>query len=195
MNTFELKIIESDKVPYAPSNMPPGMIIQQIWVDGVHLNESPAVDVEELVRSLSRAGEFYFFTCSCGQPGCARIWDGIDVRHDLEKILWKFRRPMRHLESDLSDEKELELWISTTSVIEYEFDRDQFISAMDRGQCELKSKPIHSVYSPYGFTRTQLDYLDAREQPMNSPSRTGNEVARQEITNKGAPDHATPHQS
>lgn len=165
MNTFELKIIDSDAIPFALTSKPPGVVTQQIWIDGVHLDEPHVVDVRELVRSLFKPGEYYFFTCECGESGCAGIWDGFKVRHVPGKILWHFRRPVKQPLSELDEDEEFNQWVASTTAVEYEFDREQFTLAMDRALQELKSRPEESEYSPYGFDRKDLDKLDAYQQP------------------------------
>lgn len=165
MNTFELKIIDSDEIPFALTSKPPGVITQQIWIDGAHLDEPHVVDVRELVRSLFKPGEYYFFTCECGESGCAGIWDGFKVRHVPGKILWHFRRPVSQKGNDLDEDDEFDQWVASTTAIEYAFDREQFTSAIDYALRELKSRPEKSEYSPYGFDREQLEKLDAYHQP------------------------------
>lgn len=165
MNTFELKIIDSDEIPFAPTSKPPGVITQQIWIDGAHLDEPHVVDVRELVRSLFKPGEYYFFTCECGESGCAGIWDGFKVRHVPGKILWHFRCPVKQPLSELDEDEEFNQWAASTTAVEYEFDREQFTLAMDRALQALKSRPEESEYSPYGFDRKDLDKLDAYHQP------------------------------
>lgn len=167
MNTFELKIIDSNEIPYSPTTKRPGVITQQIWVDGIYIDEPHAVDVSELVRSLFRPGEYFFFTCGCGEPGCAGIWDGFKVRHVPGKILWHFRRPVSQPDNDLAENDEFDQRTSVTSVVEYAFDREQFAAAMDSALKALKSRPENSEYSPYGFDRRQLDGLDAYRRHLN----------------------------
>lgn len=162
MNTFELKIIDSDGTSSEPSRM----VAQEIWIDGIHLDEPHVVDVCELVRSIFRPDEFFFFTCTCGEPGCAGIWEGFNVRHVPGKILWRFRRPVKEPHSDQTEE-ELGQQTSCTNAVEYEFDREQFVSALDQGLRELRAKPSNSEYCPYGFDREKLDRLDVRHRPLD----------------------------
>ena len=173
MNTFELKIIDSDEIPFALTTKPPGVITQQIWIDGAHLDEPHVVDIRELVSSIFRPGEFYFFTCECGEPGCAGIWDGFKVRHLPEEIQWHFRRPVRQPDNDLAEEDDFHHWTSTTAAIDYKFDRQQFTYAMNHALEVLKSKQENSEYSPYGFDRKQLDSLDAYHPPLNWEEKPG----------------------
>jgi hypothetical protein len=169
MNTFDLKIIDSDEIPFAPITKEPGMVVQQIWIDGIHLAEPHMVSVSELVRSLDGSGDFYIFTCKCGMPECDRIYEGIKVSHVSGKILWNFRCPVSEPDTDLPEDEALELRLSTSKLVEYEFDRDQFIQAMDKALRELKSKPENSAYSPYGFTRKHLDVLNVIGRPVPMP--------------------------
>lgn len=158
MNTFELKIIATGGASAAPRK-----IAQEIWIDGVHLDEPHAVDVCELVRSLFRPGEFFFFTCGCGEPGCAGIWDGIQVRQLPGRILWRFRRPVRTPEFLTNDE--YAQWKLKAPLVDFTFDRDQVLAAMDGSLAELWFKPDDAEFSPNGFGRAQLGSLDAYQEP------------------------------
>jgi hypothetical protein len=169
MNTFDLKIIDSDEIPFAPMTKESGMVVQQIWIDGIHLAEPHMVNVSELVRSLDSSGEFYIFTCECGTPECARIYDGIQVSHVSGKMLWHFRQPVSESDNDLPEDEALELRLSTSKLVEYDFDRNQFIQAIDKALRELKSMPGNTAYSPYGFTRNHLDTLTVIDRPVARP--------------------------
>ncbi len=53
-----------------------------------------AIDLEELVRGQSEAGEVFLVTCWCGEPSCAGIYRGIQVTHDGDKIYWSVPEPL-----------------------------------------------------------------------------------------------------
>lgn len=40
-------------------------------------------------KSDSKASSFYPFTCSCGEPGCAGIWNGIRVKNRRKTVEWR----------------------------------------------------------------------------------------------------------
>ncbi len=54
------------------------------------------IDYWELIRSLTGEGEFFMATCSCGEPGCAGIHEGIEVRHINGRTSWRmnFEKPV-----------------------------------------------------------------------------------------------------
>lgn len=39
------------------------------------------VDLNQLQSSLDRNGTFHIWTCSCGAPGCAGLFNGVHVTH------------------------------------------------------------------------------------------------------------------
>jgi hypothetical protein len=43
----------------------------------------------ELLKSTARSDEYFIFTCSCGEPGCAGIFHGIIVVNEGNRTLWK----------------------------------------------------------------------------------------------------------
>jgi len=71
---------------------------QRLLVDGESLSKGYCLDYGQLVESLEKDGEFYFLTCGCGEPGCAGIYHGIRVRHDVGLVFWHvhFPEPERH---------------------------------------------------------------------------------------------------
>ena len=46
------------------------------------------VDLNELKSSLDDNGTFFIWTCSCGAPGCAGLFDGIRVTHSDGVTSW-----------------------------------------------------------------------------------------------------------
>lgn len=62
------------------------------------------VDLDQLESSLTENGTFFIWTCSCGAPGCAGLFDGVLVAHEGENTTWhdidckrKFRFKSRDL--------------------------------------------------------------------------------------------------
>lgn len=39
---------------------------------------------------LNEKTSFYIFTCSCGIPGCAGVWDSIKVSNQEDRVIWRF---------------------------------------------------------------------------------------------------------
>ena len=52
------------------------------------VENASVIDAEEIYRSLDKDGEFYFFTCTCGNPGCANE-EHTEVKHTNDKVYWK----------------------------------------------------------------------------------------------------------
>lgn len=53
-----------------------------------------ATDLEQLMRSVTEAGEFFILTCWCGVPECASIGHGVDVLHEKEYFRWHISQPL-----------------------------------------------------------------------------------------------------
>lgn len=54
------------------------------------------VDLFALAKSCQLSGEFFIATCSCGEPGCAGIDEGIKVTHFYDSILWQVPEPLKY---------------------------------------------------------------------------------------------------
>lgn len=46
------------------------------------------VDLSQLQLSLEKSGTFFIWTCSCGAPGCAGLFHGVDVKHLGDQAIW-----------------------------------------------------------------------------------------------------------
>ena len=46
------------------------------------------VDLNQLEESLDNDGTYFIWTCSCGAPGCAGLFDGVVVKHVDGKTTW-----------------------------------------------------------------------------------------------------------
>lgn len=60
----------------------------QLNINDIKIYPDIAVNLFALAKSCQIDGEFYFFTCECGEPGCAGIRDGVTVIHSSNKITW-----------------------------------------------------------------------------------------------------------
>jgi hypothetical protein len=60
-----------------------------IFIDGQPFCASYPIDLDELYDSMKEDGEFHIFTCSCGDPGCNRLDDGIQVSTGNDCVSWK----------------------------------------------------------------------------------------------------------
>jgi hypothetical protein len=65
------------------------------------------VDLVELAKTLDTDGEFFIITCSCGDPGCAGITEGVHVTRDKHILRWvipdhgKGAEPEKHFTFDV----------------------------------------------------------------------------------------------
>ncbi|WP_335194968.1 hypothetical protein [Nostoc sp.] len=70
-------------------------LIFEIIVNGQRLTDftSYAVNLEELIQSIDRDGQFYIITCWCGVPECAGVTKGVNVFHNQDLISWTVIQP------------------------------------------------------------------------------------------------------
>lgn len=63
----------------------------QVITNGIDIGKDYCIDDRELLNALTQSGEFYPFTCGCGEPECAGITEPIyctkngDITHWLKK--------------------------------------------------------------------------------------------------------------
>ncbi len=58
-------------------------------INNVKIHKDTEINLFELAKSCQSEGIFYFFTCVCGEPRCAGIYEGTEVKQLPEAILWK----------------------------------------------------------------------------------------------------------
>lgn len=58
----------------------------QILVNGIAIGRDHCIDDRELFKALTRSGEFYPFTCSCGIPDCAGIKEPVYCTKNGDKM-------------------------------------------------------------------------------------------------------------
>ena len=133
---------------------------------GLEINGRPfhsefVLDVSELAKSCQSSGEFFILTCSCGESGCAGIFDGIQIEHLTDAVVWRFNEPLSDKDyPDLSDEE----WEALKQPIEFRFDPEDYLSTIIAGIKEIKVLMVSSdqpVELPiYGFKLEQLLALE-----------------------------------
>ena len=57
------------------------------------ISKNYCIDDRELFKALTRSGNFYPFTCECGEPECADIWEPLCCQKDGDKMLWLKKSP------------------------------------------------------------------------------------------------------
>lgn len=50
------------------------------------------ISLPNLIASQSHDGEWYIYTCTCGESWCHGINDSIYVRHNLDSVYWTINR-------------------------------------------------------------------------------------------------------
>ena len=91
-----------------------------LTVDGEYLHEIGVfVDPVDLTLSAASNGEFFIFTCDCGNPACLGIVHGVRVSHSADTVRWLVHLPI----SPPPDEPE-PAWARD---VEFSFDRTEYI--------------------------------------------------------------------
>lgn len=95
-----------------------------LTVDRAYVHDMDAhwVDPVDLVASANGSGEYYIFTCSCGDPGCVGIDEPVRVEHTADEVRWVVRDPLAWPTGE-----ELPEW---TRDIAFIFDRAEYVSTV-----------------------------------------------------------------
>lgn len=65
------------------------------------VNGEPLVDYKEYsicaaeLKQSIRDGEFFIITCTCGDAGCAGIFEPIQVRRKSREVYWNITQPIK----------------------------------------------------------------------------------------------------
>ncbi len=71
-------------------------LVIEAYIDGEQLVgvDQYSIDVPfGLLPSVERNGYWYIVSCSCGDPGCAGIFSGVEVKHREGRITWHLLEP------------------------------------------------------------------------------------------------------
>lgn len=130
-----------------------------LMINGSEFHPEHQLDLISLVKSCQWSGELNIFTCGCGAPGCAGIFQGIEVGHTHDAITWKCPSPLS-VSEDTPD-----LWEHGVTTFEnFSFEPDQYIEAIDVCVKRIKSLAI-SAPRPVEFPvlETELEQVLALE--------------------------------
>lgn len=110
-----------------------------LQINGIEFHPAQ-IDLTSLVKSCQWSGELDIFTCSCGSPGCAGIFQGIEVEHAHDAITWRCLKPLS-VNGDLQ-----EIWAHGAATLEhFTFSPDQYIDAIDSGIKRIKSLAVSAM--------------------------------------------------
>lgn len=126
-----------------------------IAVNGNTVGGRFAIDYHDLVKSATEPGEYFIFTCGCGEPGCTGIFQSVLIEHEKGKIYWQIPEPPP------------ESW--------YSFDAGQYRAAIEKGLDSilaiLSPNRPDSCFGPYGSTRA--GFIELREKIRRRSSSAG----------------------
>lgn len=64
-------------------------------VDGQYLHDVGVyIDPVAVVTSASMSGEFFIYTCDCGNPACQGIDSGVMITHTPDSVKWRLKNPI-----------------------------------------------------------------------------------------------------
>lgn len=121
-------------------------VVSKVVIDENTFEPDLTLDWRELFLSLRFSGEFFPLTCSCGEPGCAGVWEGIRIVHSPGMVVWDVNVPY----SEPYDAAEHE-----PSVMRLQFRRDQYFSSIISGWLEARALSTTNpscTIGPYGFS-------------------------------------------
>lgn len=139
-DTIALDAVMVDSSGYSVSAVDYGLKI-----NGIEFHPEHPLDLTSLVKSCQWSGDLDIFTCGCGVPGCAGIFQGIEVGHSHHAITWKCPNPLS------VGEENPDLWEHSVTTFEhFAFEPEHYIDAIDSGIKKIKSLAI-SAPIPFEF--------------------------------------------
>ncbi|WP_420264706.1 hypothetical protein [Candidatus Magnetominusculus dajiuhuensis] len=74
-------------------------MVPSLWINNECLTDGFTLDMRGLVASVKGNGQYDILTCSCGEPICAGISEGIIVLHhrdyEAKFVRWLIPHPIR----------------------------------------------------------------------------------------------------
>jgi hypothetical protein len=77
----------------AATDRAPAHLVAELRVDGARLGDGYVLDISQLSAALTGTGEFFIFTCGCGEAGCAGIHEGVHSQVDGDAVMWTGNLP------------------------------------------------------------------------------------------------------
>ena len=111
-------------------------VIRSLYVDACNFSAGYVVDLRQLSKSIYEDGIYDILTCSCGETGCAGIFEGITVNHTKGQVYWDVTQP----------EPEREFYFNQQQY------REAIICGLEQGWHLIKSSNSVS-FGPFGFAR------------------------------------------
>lgn len=135
-------------------------IFPSLWVNDQCLSEGLVVDMRILAASMKGPGEYDILTCSCGEPGCAGVWQGIIVFHYYDLIRWLIPHPIvRPFEPDGKEAERVitfkDRYFRKTDYVK------AIVSAIEEAKGLILQNPDSARTVPLGFSVRELLNLEA----------------------------------
>ena len=91
MDTLKIEIVnelsqESENIEYE--------VVGQIYINNELITNyiDYPIDLVQLHQSITKAGNYDFWTCHCGDAACTGLYTSIRVKNELNKVIWFFCR-------------------------------------------------------------------------------------------------------
>ncbi len=85
---FKINSLKLEAVEEHYKNPESVILYPSLTIDGIECTKL-AIDIVELAKSVHQNGQYYIFTCGCGDSGCAGINNGVTVVTDGGYTVWK----------------------------------------------------------------------------------------------------------
>lgn len=127
-------------------------LMPDLQVDGRSVLEGFTLDLRALVASTHANGEYWIFTCGCGEPGCARINRPVVVRHGCGEVIWEVPEPIRE-------------WVDDDSYRELVFARPSYFGVVREALASAQELALEhrAAIGPHGFEVEELLGLSVEE--------------------------------
>lgn len=137
------------------------LLAPELRVNGDLFTSDVTLDIAALVDSTRGSGEFYIFTCGCGEPGCAGIWHGVIVLHSPYCVQWLIPEPFRepYVDMDAPEPPPTDLRTFRERTFSPAAYREAVFSGLSQAQALAASTMPQPEIGPYGFTIDRLNAL------------------------------------
>ena len=132
----------------------------QLLVNGEAIREKLPVDIRQVVNSLKGKGQFFIFTCSCGDAYCGGVEEGVLVTQYPDSFVWEYRLPQSTDGFGFDGQSAREEWLAASTQYRHVFDRQQVLEALHACLSEAELTHADSAqYPPNGFERRHITQL------------------------------------
>lgn len=160
-DTLELRATLSARPGYNALEMD-----YSLWINGQEFGDAYFLNLTAIVQSCQGSGEFFMLTCTCGEPGCAGLFKGIQVTHTAEAITWVCQPELA-----IPVATALDASIPVLAIHHFAFDPAQYIGAIEDGIKNIQAMALKATrpvdFPVYGVSTESVMTLKVRPMPVN----------------------------